>query len=183
MRDYPKNIIRTLLFIAMIMQPLVARSFTLVETTRSYLDFTGYSRIGIGTSGEGGVQSDFIIPESSSKYRLGNEANDYVELAFSYDYHLGAQLDKSLGMVWRTAYYREYGKGKDIDVTYAAELYMHMDNIFGGGESIWLGRRFYDRKNIDMLDRYWLNSAQDGYGLFAWLDYEGERLRNYTAII
>lgn len=149
----------------LVAQPNVAYAFTLVETTHSDFNVTGYARLGIGGSGIGGVQSDFKIPEATSKYRLGNEANDYGELAFSYNYTMGDDLDKKIGMVWRTAYYREYGKQKDIGITYAAELYLHMDNLFGGDESIWLGRRFYDRKNIDMLDRYWLNSAQDGYGI------------------
>lgn len=164
MENIKKYIIYLLFLSFAISQTKIAYSLTLVDTERSQFDFTGYSRLGFGKSGVGGVQSDFKIPESTSKYRLGNEANDYAELAFSYDYLIGRKLDKVMGVVWRTAYYREYGKAKDIDITYVAELYMHLDNIFGG-KSLWFGRRFYDRKNIDMLDRYWLNSAQDGYGI------------------
>ncbi len=153
------------IFLILTINSFTASALTIVDSERSTFDFTGYARLGIGGSGSGGVQSDFQIPESTSKYRLGNEANDYAEAAFSYDYLVGADLNKSIGVVWRTAYYLEYGAHKDIDVTYAAELYLHLDNIFGGDESIWVGRRFYDRKYIDMLDRYWLNSAQDGYGI------------------
>src|SRR6188768_3959751 len=46
--------------------------------------FHGYVRSGFGVDGDGKGQQPFIAPLAGSKYRLGNEAETYLETTFSY---------------------------------------------------------------------------------------------------
>src|SRR4051812_35698154 len=45
----------------------------------------GYLRSGFGVDGTGKGQQPFIAPLAGSKYRLGNEAETYLEALFAYD--------------------------------------------------------------------------------------------------
>src|SRR3954470_19554523 len=47
--------------------------------------FHGYLRSGFGVDGSGKGQQPFIAPLAGSKYRLGNEAETYLETLFAYD--------------------------------------------------------------------------------------------------
>ena len=49
------------------------------------LEFTGYMRSGAGGSENGGTQSCFQLPGAQSKYRLGNECEQYIELDLRQD--------------------------------------------------------------------------------------------------
>lgn len=48
--------------------------------------FFGYMRSGFGLDGKGGPLEVFKAPNSEAKYRLGNEAEAYVEATFRYAY-------------------------------------------------------------------------------------------------
>ena len=45
-------------------------------------EFHGYLRAGFGVDGQGNAQAAFQAPNANSKYRLGNEAETYLETAF-----------------------------------------------------------------------------------------------------
>ena len=49
------------------------------------LEFAGYLRSGLGTSVNSGPQSCFQLPGAPSKYRLGNECEQYAELELRQD--------------------------------------------------------------------------------------------------
>lgn len=49
------------------------------------LDFTGYVRSGVGSTDGHGTQSCFQLPDAPSKYRLGNECEQYSELDLRHD--------------------------------------------------------------------------------------------------
>jgi maltoporin len=46
--------------------------------------FHGYRRSGFGVDGTGKGQQPFIAPLAPAKYRLGNEAETYLETTFAY---------------------------------------------------------------------------------------------------
>src|SRR5262245_31967119 len=48
------------------------------------LRFHGYLRSGFGVDGTGKGQQPFIAPLAGAKYRLGNEAETYLETTFAY---------------------------------------------------------------------------------------------------
>ncbi|PAU58779.1 carbohydrate porin, partial [Pseudomonas sp. PICF141] len=49
------------------------------------LEFAGYMRSGVGTSVNSSSQSCFQLPGAQSKYRLGNECEQYAELELRQD--------------------------------------------------------------------------------------------------
>ena len=59
------------------------------------MDLHGYIRAGSDTSTEGGEMAAFQLPGAGSKYRLGNEAEDYGE--FSLD----AQVYQQAGTTFK----------------------------------------------------------------------------------
>ncbi|WP_373878266.1 carbohydrate porin, partial [Azotobacter vinelandii] len=72
------------------------------------LDFSGYSRIGLAGSDEGGTQSCFRLPGAPSKYRLGNECEEYAELIFDQGL-LDLGDGSSLGLHTMAQLYNQYG--------------------------------------------------------------------------
>lgn len=49
------------------------------------LEFGGYVRSGVGTSVNSGKQQCFQLPGAQTKYRLGNECEQYGELELRQD--------------------------------------------------------------------------------------------------
>lgn len=58
------------------------------EIMKDFMDIHGYFRAGYGRDDEGGPQVAFQAPGAFSKYRLGNEAENYGELAFGKNFYL-----------------------------------------------------------------------------------------------
>ena len=45
------------------------------------------------------------------------------------------------------------------------EAFIRLGNVIADGTHVWFGRRFYDRRDIHLLDHFWLNVAQgSNYG-------------------
>lgn len=120
--------------------------------------FNGYLRTGIGRT-DGEQMVDFTTPENVHKFRLGNEANHYSELQFNYRYK-----DKDSVNLYEVTYmmskYIPYGSKDYKEFPQTAQLYGKINKIINGAD-IWMGKRYYDRRNIDALDYFWLNSAQN----------------------
>ena len=49
------------------------------------VEFSGYLRSGVGGADTGGTQQCFQLPGAQSKYRLGNECEQYIELDLRQD--------------------------------------------------------------------------------------------------
>ncbi|MGB0414486.1 MAG: carbohydrate porin, partial [Coraliomargarita sp.] len=63
----------------------IEESFDQFDVTRGF-EFGGYFRSGLGVDDDGNTMEAFQAPGSQSKYRLGNEAETYVELLFGYTF-------------------------------------------------------------------------------------------------
>ena len=72
-------------------RPIAAQSSDTTQRSRAPVlsdtgfRFHGYVRSGFGVDGTGKGQQPFIAPLAGSKYRLGNEAETYLETLFGYD--------------------------------------------------------------------------------------------------
>ncbi|SDH33685.1 maltoporin [Pseudomonas flavescens] len=133
------------------------------------LEFAGYLRSGVGSTGNGHSQSCFSLPGAQSKYRLGNECEQYAELELRQD--LLTLDDGSVFSVdGMLSLFNEY----DRDLTFQGDngavrlpqLYAHWSNLPSlNGGSLWAGRRYYKRNDIHISDFYYWNQSATGGGI------------------
>ncbi len=133
------------------------------------LEFTGYLRSGIGESTSSGKQACFQLPGAQSKYRLGNECEQYAELDLRHD--LFTFGDGSvLSIEGMAALYNEYNYSPrftgDHGWARMNQLYAEWSKVpalYNG--SLWAGRRFYKRNDIHISDFYYWNQSATGAGI------------------
>lgn len=147
------------------------------DVLEGYLDISGYFRAGYGRSNEGGPQRAFGIP-GVAKYRLGNEAENYGELAFAKTFYPSGVFANGIGMgpndpvarmVYRMAFvdsYNEYGAADDTNFT-SPELWGSLANVIPGmpDAKVWAGNRFYRRHDIHINDFYFWDMSGGGGGI------------------
>lgn len=125
----------------------------------------GYLRTGIGGTCNGEMV-DFVTPNNLHKYRMGNEANHYAELQF--DYHYNDTKNKPLfEATYMMAKYIPYGDDYTIQFPQTTQLCGRINDVIDNAD-IWVGKRYYDRRNIELLDYFWLNSGKNsevGFGI------------------
>lgn len=150
----------------------------------------GYMRAGVGRSSNGGEQVSFFMantggsPTGGPGYRLGNETDNYLELAM--DVRAYDKDGTTFKLHFRPSF-REYYQVRDasadaggnVDNSKAAnpnqqvwirEAWGEAAGIFGNSgpfkdASIWAGRRFYMRQDLHMRDQWYWNDSGDGAGI------------------
>ncbi|WP_237884497.1 maltoporin [Pseudomonas sp. PGPR40] len=131
-------------------------------------DFSGYFRTGVGDSTEGGKQSCFQLPGAQSKYRLGNECEQYLELDLRQDL-LSLDDGSVVSVEGMAQFYNEYGHEPKFDgehgYTRMSQLYAEWSKMPAlNGGSFWAGRRYYNRNSIEMSDYFYWNQSSTGFG-------------------
>lgn len=141
-----------------------------------YIDISGYFRAGYGRSNEGGPQQAFGIPDLA-KYRLGNEAENYGELAFGKTFFplgmfgggKGIQDGPIARMTYRMSFYNPYDNyGSAQDTQFASpEVWASVANVIPGmpDAKFWAGDRFYRRHDIHINDFYFWDMSGGGGGV------------------
>ncbi|HEX5841860.1 MAG TPA: carbohydrate porin, partial [Pseudomonas sp.] len=133
------------------------------------LEFSGYVRSGAGSADGNGAQSCFQLPGAQSKYRLGNECEQYIELDLRQD--LLSLDDGSLVSVEGMAQlYNQYGHTPKFTGDYGFarmnQLYAEWSKVPAlNGGSLWAGRRFYKRNDIHISDFFYWNQSGTGAGI------------------
>ncbi|WP_061290177.1 maltoporin [Azotobacter vinelandii] len=132
------------------------------------LDFSGYYRDGFGGSAEGGTQACFKLPGAQSKFRLGNECEQYIELALRQDV-LEFDDGSTLGVFGMAQLYNEYGHSLKFSDEHGysrlSQWYAEWKDmpVLNGG-NFWLGRRWYNRNDIHISDFWYWNQSATGFG-------------------
>nr|WP_320131011.1 carbohydrate porin [uncultured Holophaga sp.] len=155
------------------------------------VEIHGYTRAGVGASSKGGEQVTFYMagtgdsPTGGPGYRLGNETDNYLELAV--DVRAYDRDDTTFKLHFRPSF-REYYNARDAsadaggnaDGSMAAnpnqqvwirEAWGEATGIFGNSvkafanASIWAGRRFYMRQDLHIRDQWYWNNSGDGAGI------------------
>ncbi len=143
----------------------------------SHLDITGYFRAGYGRANNDGPMSAFGAP-SVAKYRLGNEAENYGELAFSKTFFpAGAfgggtvvnESDPIAQVVYRMSVYNPYDNYGAASATEfsSPEIWGSLGNVIPTlpEASLWAGSRFYRRHDININDFYYWDMSGGGGGI------------------
>ncbi|BDU75849.1 maltoporin [Mesoterricola sediminis] len=150
----------------------------------------GYMRSGVGRSSNGGEQETFYLantggsPTGGPGYRLGNETDNYLELAF--DVRAYDKGETSFKLHFRPSFRGYYqvrdssaDAGGDVDNSkspspnqqvWIREAWGEATGVLGNSTafrnaSIWAGRRFYMRQDLHMRDQWYWNNSGDGVGI------------------
>jgi len=130
--------------------------------------FHGYLRSGFGVDGTGKGQQAFQAPLSGAKYRLGNEAETYLETTFDY----GTKSEDPDPAYFDTrltfAYVAPTSQSNAFTTTLSLrEAYALARQIWESqpNATFWAGERFYDRHDVHLMDYYYRDPSGFGGGV------------------
>jgi maltoporin len=130
--------------------------------------FHGYLRSGFGVDDDGKGQQPFQAPLAGSKYRLGNEAETYLETAFMYGANSEDEDPGYFDTRVRLAYVTPTSRTSTFDTTVSLrEAYAVARHVWAAqpAATFWAGERFYDRQNVHMIDFYYRDPSGFGGGI------------------
>lgn len=149
---------------------------------QDFIDINGYFRAGYGRDDKGGPQVAFQAPGAFSKYRLGNEAENYGELTFGKNFYVprlfkpdgtGLDADSPTGPLARIqATVSIYNPYQDLlnsgDTDFGLpEIWGSIGNVVASQPSMkfWAGSRYYRRHDIHISDFFFYNMSGTGGGI------------------
>ena len=168
------------------------------QVLEDFIEFGGYFRAGYARSGKGGPMEAFKAPGAVSKYRLGNEAENYGELILGKNFYVpgvfnldaGEQTGALQGPIARVqvrlSFFNPYSAFASSDATTVGlpEAWASVGNVlpFAPSTKFWAGNRFYRRHDIHVLDFFYWNMSGGGGGIedvpigpahlaFAWIGW------------
>ena len=126
--------------------------------------FHGYLRAGAGSSSVKGPQSCYGLGGNTMKYRLGNECDAYTEFGYTKELAKTDNGVSFLGTIWVNAFSpkSDFGDSK-LSIAKAYVEARGLDFLNGG--SAWIGKRYYFRPDIHMLDLQYINLNGTGAGI------------------
>lgn len=127
--------------------------------------FFGYMRSGFGIDGKGGPLDVFQAPNSEAKYRLGNEAEAYIEALFRYAFQ--DEENTLFETNLRLAFVSPTSKSNQfITTTSVREAYVRSQGLIKNMTSLsfWAGQRFYDRYDVHLNDFWYRDMSGFGGG-------------------
>ncbi len=132
--------------------------------------FEGYLRAGSGVDGQGNAQVEFKAPNAESKYRLGNEAETYLETIFIAQTppEITGSADKKFATQIRLAYSIPNSNNDLYDSTFSLrEAFGTAEGLIAGNPTAtwWAGQRFYSRIQVHMIDFWYRDMSGYGGGL------------------
>lgn len=148
---------------------IVGTAIFIVSQIASALEFHGYIRAGMGATEDGKTQECFKLTGASSKYRLGNECEQYAEL-FAKQNLIKLKDNSELSINGMLQLYNQYGQAlsfnDDNGFARLNQIYLDWRNVsYLNGANLWAGRRFYNRSDIHMSDLFYWNQSGTGFGI------------------
>ncbi len=148
---------------------IVAAVVALGATSASAFEFHGYFRSGLGVNTRGGRQQCFQDPGAFYKFRLGNECETYGELQFDemvFKDKSGIEFKYVAMLGMATAEAADFEKLSGVGNHIALRqdwLGAKLPQL--GGATIWIGKRYYHRNDIHMIDFFYWNPSNPGAGI------------------
>jgi len=139
---------------------VAALGFGLASASASAVDFDGYFRAGPGATSKNSARACYNLDISGGHYRLGNECDFYGEFGL-------AQTGTTAGGVsWKAkVMFNEYNNGTDQGKSYSSFEQMYVEGKgfdIAPSTNFWIGKRFYGRKDVHILDTFFVR--MDGVG-------------------
>ena len=141
---------------------LAAAALCLAGASAHAVDWGGYFRTGPGGSKKDASRACYGLPGEGMKYRLGNECDFYGEFLLSqgfekegvnYKAHLMTNLweGNTNGDTSKVGINQMYVEGKGFDIA--------------PGANFWIGKRFYGRADVHIVDTFFTNMSGTGAGV------------------
>jgi maltoporin len=130
--------------------------------------FHGYLRSGFGVDENGKGQQPFIAPLAGSKYRLGNEAETYLESTFDYGALSEGENPAFFDARITLAYVTPTSQSSSFATTFSLrEAYALARGVWAAQPSatFWAGARFYDRYDVHLTDFWYRDPSGFGGGV------------------
>jgi maltoporin len=139
------------------------------RTTRDF-EFHGYFRAGLGINDRGDPMESFQAPNSGAKYRLGNEAETYIEATYQQNFRTQALIDNGVDIytILTLAYVTPTADNNAFDTTTSLrEAYAGSRGVWEGEKEalFWAGNRFYQHLDIHINDFFFRDMAGFGGGI------------------
>ncbi len=128
--------------------------------------FGGYMRSGFGLDGKNRPMDVFKAPNSEGKYRLGNEAEAYVETMFGYKTSDENKVNFETNV--RFAFVTPTSKSNTFTTTMTVrEAYVRMNGFLPRQKNMtfWAGQRYYDRYDNHLNDFWYRDMSGFGGGV------------------
>ena len=123
------------------------------------VDFDGYFRAGPGGSSKNTARACYNLGIDGGHYRLGNECDFYGEFGFAQTATVDGVTFKGKVMI------NEYNGGTDTASSSAGFNQMYVEGKgfdIAPDTNFWIGKRFYGRSDVHILDQFFVNL--DGVG-------------------
>jgi len=161
----------------MILLPALALALPLLAADPLPVAFHGYFRAGTGVSSAGGQMAAFQLPGAVTKYRFGNEAENYGELAADavvwdregarFEVHTMAQFLNPYAAGQNAQSVGAAGPSRDFDM---AQYWVEARGILGGSAAfrdagLWIGKRYYNRHHVEIVDFFTWTNQGSGAGI------------------
>lgn len=133
-------------------------------------EFHGYFRAGIGVNDKGDGMEAFKAPNAEAKYRLGNEAETYIETTFQQNFLSKELMNDNVDFFTKLtfAYVTPTTDNNAFDTTISTrEAYAGARGIWKSQEDalFWAGNRFYEHIDIHINDFFFRDLAGFGGGV------------------
>lgn len=136
----------------------------------SGFEFHGYFRAGLGSNGDGDPMEAFQAPNAATKYRLGNEAEAYLEATYKQRFLTDGLVENNVDFftVLTLAYFTPTVNNNDFDSTTSLrEAYAGARGVWETKKEamFWAGNRFYEHLDIHITDFFFRDMAGFGGGI------------------
>lgn len=147
----------------------IAISLLVLAHPASALDYSGYFRANTGSNSAKGGQACFGLAGAGSKYRLGNECGIYGEFMLGQEV---ARTDD--GSIFKANIMLNLSNNQVSDPSLKSsssdiglpQIYLAASNLPElAGATAWMGRRYYKREDIHLIDFFYWNPSGIGAGL------------------
>ena len=140
------------------------------DRTTLDFEFHGYFRAGLGVNGDGDPMEAFQAPNSGAKYRLGNEAETYIEATFQQNFRTPELIENNVDVYTKLtfAYVTPTSDNNTFDTTTSLrEAYAGIRGAWSAQKEamFWAGNRFYEHIDIHINDFFFRDMAGFGGGV------------------